>query len=440
MANITAVNNMGLPNNNTVVLMGHSYCRYNSDVDSTFGTATAPGTGGKTYSRGPFERTNQLLGAPFRCISNLGVDGLTSTQILSQIPTVISKNPGFVWLHMTTNDVFNSILPATTISNCKDVIYALASAGITVLFCGEFPRSSMDATHAGYLAKTLNYIKDYCAVTDGVIYLDGYGSFADVSSLANMYNGVPDSATMLNETGVYLHPNSFGARKVAYAYAQQLRPFIPLVRLSPFMGSDGNTNGDIQYVTSNPTMCGTTGTFGTGSSGTLPTSFYSQRVAGSITATCSIVSRATAAAVFASGNIFDDGKNGNVIKISLASSAASSDSVVISSTTPTNLASGSGAYQTVLEYGINPTSGTVSRFDTNVRDAAFAIHNQTNVIGDAGDYLGLSAKETGILASRRFYLRSYTPQTISYELYTGTSSGGTADIYIANAGMRLAQI
>ena len=79
----------------------------------------------------------------------------------------------------------------------------------------------------------------------------------------------------------------------------------------------------------------------------------------------------------------------------------------------------------------------VGRFDTNVRDGAFAIHNQSNAISDSGDYLGLSAKETGMLVSRRFYLRSYTPQAISYELYMGTSVGGTADLYISNMGMRL---
>lgn len=430
------------PRNYKIVLAGHSYSTYNSDADSAFGSPTAAGTGGKSYSRGVFERTNQLLGAPFRCISNLGVNGITSTTVLTQIPSILALAPGFVWVQMITNDEFNSVPAATSIANCQQFIRAMQNAGIITIFGADYPRSSMGAPYTGYFAQVLQTMRDFCQTQNGVIWADAYGTFADVTSYANTYNCVPDTTRMLNESSAYIHPNAFGAGQAAYALAKQLAPYVAVLRPTfSMVGSDGSTNGDLTCLTANPMMAGTTGTFGTGSSGTLPTGWYGQRVTGTgLTTVASIVSRATATTDLGSGCVFDDGKNGNVIKLVLTAAGATSDNSVLAIATPATVAAASGPYQSAFEYGIKITSGTVSQLYSDVRDASYNYHNYANAIANAGDYLGIAANQSGVIASRPYYAMNVTAAAHTLEIYYGTSASASVTLYIANAGVRKIQV
>ena len=425
--------------NNKLVLAGHSYSAYNSDADSAFGSATAAGTGGKSYSRGVAERTNQVLGSPFRIISNLGVPGTTSTQILAQIPAIIALKPGFVWVQMITNDEFNGVPLATSIANCLTFIQAMQAAGIVTIFGADYPRSGMAVPYTGYFAQIMQTVRDYCLSQSGVIWLDCYGTFADMTSYANTYNCVPDTTRMLNESGSYVHPNAFGADRAAYAAAKQLSPYAATLRPSLSMvGSDGSANGDLTCLTTNPLMAGTTGTFGTGSSGTLPTGWYSQRIGTTLTTVASIVSRATAATAVGSGCIFDDGKNGNVTKLAI-SAATAGDTGTLSVVTPLNVAGSSGPYQSVFEYGVQVTSGTLNQLYSGVRDISFNYHNYAGATANAGDYALIAANQSGVITSRPYYAMNVAASIHYLEMWYSTSASAAITVYIANAGIRKIQ-
>ena len=431
------------PKAGMLALVGHSYCAYNSDVDLQFTTTSKQAQGARTFSRGVIERTLQLLGQPFTTLTNQGVAGLTSAQILAnQIPVVLGMNPQpkAVWIHAISNDVFNAITPDVTINNCISMIQQLTQAGILVIFGGDYPRNGMSAPFTGQFAQAMNYLKAWCQKQPGVMYLDGYGCFADHSTLANSQTSTPDATRILNESGNLIHPNANGADKAAYNYAMQLRYFLFPADRRVDMGADGaGVNGDLQNGR-NPTQCGTTGSFGTGSSGTLPTNFFAQRNAGAIVAVYDIRTRAQAAATFAGvgpRNVFDDNQNGNIIRGTLSASAADSDTTVLTITSGVSIPSGDGPYVAELEYGLNPTSGSITQFWTNVRDAAFTNQCATNITANGGDYAAIATKQTGVLRSRPFF-RTATTNTLTLEFFIGTTNAGAAEFYVGK--MRLEKL
>ena len=79
-------------------------------------------------------------GVPF--ISNAGVAGNTSAQVLARVAAVISQNPEEVTLQVGTNDWLGGIAPSVVFSNVLATYKALVDAGIRVYVVIPPPTSS----------------------------------------------------------------------------------------------------------------------------------------------------------------------------------------------------------------------------------------------------------------------------------------------------------
>lgn len=430
---------------NTMVLCGHSFISNNSSADTTFGTATPTaaasyGGNGVTNSKGVFERAQILLGHPFTVVSNQGITGQTSTQILARFSTVLAFNPGWIYLDIHSNDYSNSISAATSINNTLQMIQAANNANIQVILALDIPRA------AGYtqaniqaLLQVSNYFKDYAITNPGVIVFDQWPYFLDTTSFANSYNGVPLSTTVLSDN---IHPNAYGAGLAAQGLANLLKPVVPVVRRRSAAGSDGGTNGDLQIITRNPLMLGTGGSVGTGSTGTWAQNTFSARLSGTgIAGVGSIVTRASVAATFP--GLFDDGAQGSLQAIALSGAAAATDTFYMSVSPVTNAAfaalAGTGPYVVEAEIGVNMTTGTVGTVYAGLSASVTSANwlCSANYNADAGDYLGLT-KFQGVIRTRPFYLPSDTNSSANSfaQIVLGTSAAGAGTAYIGNFAMR----
>jgi lysophospholipase L1-like esterase len=416
------------PKKSNLVLMGHSYLAYNSSSDASF-TAAGNGTG-VTYTRGYVEQANAIAGQPFQIISNQGVSGATSTQILAQIPPVLALNPAAIMLHSVSNDVYSGITVATTISNLTQIFQSFINANVTIIFGVDFPRSSEGGTALRDRGAIYNFVKEFARKNHGIYIFNANDILLDNSSYANSYNNTPKTNLFLNEAGSYIHLNSQGANLIAQRLANILLEICPVpIRYTPSCNTDGNTNGDSTCLSANPFCIGAGGAFGAGMSGALPNGYYGQRYSGAVTGVASVVARSVAASVI--GFPFNDGGGDNVIKIAATGATAVSDYLGVAWFSANSQTASSGQYIVECELGVNVTSGTINRADIVITNStAFTTHCRVNVMADANDYILASGIYKRVLRSRPFFLNNSAAATISCLLNIGGSSGGSFDAYI----------
>jgi len=438
------------PRKNSIVLIGHSFVQNCGSADSSFGGAgiTNPGTvNGISYSKGVFERANILLKQPFTVLSNLGVSGQTSTQILARFGAAVALNPGWIYLDCHSNDYYQGITAAQSIANTLAMIKQANGAGIAVILALDIPRG------AGYaqssiqaLMQVSDYFKDYAVGNSGLVVFDQWPYFLDTSSIANAYNGVPLASTVLSDS---IHPSAYGAGLAAQGLASLLAPLVPVARRRSSCGSDGVSNGDLAIVTKNPMHIGTGGFSGTGGSGVWGDSGFGARWIGStIAGVGSKVTRASVAATFP--GLFDDGVQGGLQAIALTNaSGANSDIFYFTVSTGDTAAdfatkyAGTGPWVAEAEVGATSSSGNLNALYLSVN---VPINTSTNYLVtsnynlDSGDYLGVT-KFQGVLRTRPFYMPtviepSGTPNKVFVGFYMGIQPNATANVYIGNMHMR----
>lgn len=178
-------------------------------------------------------------------VTNCGVTGTTTAQILSNIGCVQSANPDIVLYEGGANDANGSVSCATVTTNNRAIYAAMKQAGITIIKIGVIPRSGGSAytTAQANLAQCYNeYDRRYAEeVGSGGFY------FVDLDPI------VLDTAqpTVWAIKAGYLldgvHPSTAGGSVMGYAIAQVINQIVPQWR-QPIL-----TNGDVFDAVNNPT-------------------------------------------------------------------------------------------------------------------------------------------------------------------------------------------
>jgi lysophospholipase L1-like esterase len=186
------------------------------------------------------------------------------------------------------NDLFATappVLPATTIANLKSIYQALISAGIYVIalpirVTGAFPQTPpsppvpvMSATQQAQQAYINTWIKNFCATTAGITYVDVNLPFIDYS-VTGIATSVAHYAYLTATDQVHDTPE--GAMVTAQAVQSFLNTIVP-ARDDRF-----TLLGDVFSATNNPTgnlipnglMTGINGTLGNEAQGYVPSGWH----------------------------------------------------------------------------------------------------------------------------------------------------------------------
>lgn len=197
---------------NSVVLLGDSITNYNGGPSPAAPTAAWD-------SKGFFVWANIMLGGRMKVLSQEGVAGETTAQMLARLDaSVLARRPGFVIVLGGTNDVANNVSAATTIANLFEIYSRCTAAGIRVVAIPIIPRTGLSAGQLAALQTVNRWIKDFCRSTAGVILCDMGQAIMDPNS-----NWSPASGYLLDGT----HPNSLGASVMGKALAAALTNIVP---------------------------------------------------------------------------------------------------------------------------------------------------------------------------------------------------------------------
>lgn len=204
-------------------------------------------------------------------VTNCGVTGTTTAQILTNISCVMSAQPDLVLYEGGTNDANGSVSCATVTANNRAIYAQLKAAGITVIKTSVIPRSGGSAytTAQANLAQCYNeYDRRYAEEvgSQGFYFVDLDPVVLD-----------PTSASWAIKSGYLddgVHPSTNGGSVMGYAIAQVINQLVPQWRQPIF------TNGDVYDSVNNPTgnllpngaMTGSGGTATNACTGTVPTS------------------------------------------------------------------------------------------------------------------------------------------------------------------------
>lgn len=269
-------------------------------------------TWAQIYSGYRLTRATQTTasGAP---ITNCGVTGQTSAQILANIACPLAAKPDLVIMESGTNDANGSIACVTTTANNRSIYQQLNAAGIMVLKVSVVPRSGGSA----YTTAQANLAQCYNEFDRR--YMEEVGSsgfyFVDLDSVVID----PTQSSWSIKSGYLLdgvHPANIGGSPMGYAIAQVLNQVIPQWHQPIY------TLGDTYDATNNPTgnlfpdglMTGTSGAVNTCTGTAAGTSSSTNAVIGAAGGGATCVGAVTTLA---------DGRTAQVITISGASTGTS---------------------------------------------------------------------------------------------------------------------
>lgn len=224
-------------------------CVIYGDSITNFSHATTSGALAN-QSRGPMVWANVLLGRRrLEIVSNAGVGGETTAQILARIDAVLAVDADWVIVLAGINDLVNSTLPVTTvIANLQAIYTRLLAAGRYVVAVSTLP---VTAAHVNYtlqknqrVRRVNEWIKGFCAVTPGMIFVDGCGAVSDPASSA----GGPLTGYYVDTT----HPGTPGAYALGKVIRTALLPFLPPI-------DDGPSSLGDTYLSQRQTITSLTG-------------------------------------------------------------------------------------------------------------------------------------------------------------------------------------
>lgn len=257
-------------------------------------------------------------------LTNCGVSGYTSAQILANISCPLAVKPDIVIMESGTNDAAGNITCATTTANNRSIYQQLNAAGIIVIKVSVIPRSSPNTytTAQANLAQCYNEYDRRYAEEVGA---SGF-YFVDLDPIVID----PTQSTWTIKSGYLvdgIHPASTGGSPMGYAIAQVINQVVPQWRQPIYTDGDtyDATNNPVGNLLSNGAFTGTGGsTSGTGCSGTVPTS---------VSVTCQ-----AGATVVSSVVTLADGRSALKLVISGSITASSSFDVVRQTiATPANI-------------------------------------------------------------------------------------------------------
>jgi len=288
--------------NGSVVMIGDSM------VANEVGVATA-GTNGYSYyyhQRGIVNWMQALCGFPYNTVTlyrgllppddcNQGVGGQETKDMVARFPVdVLSQSPvppNLVWIRAGTNDIKASQTAETISTNLISMAKMAMDLGVPVIMETIWPRNNSDGNgfSAGEELIRLDVNSRLVAFGNTV------PGRCIVLSLDATLIDPATGALNVNYSYDGLHPNSLGAYMVAVNNAipawKLISSSTKIYRTYP--GDFNTTTAPYGNLLTNGAFTGTGGTASTGVTGTLPTSWRSERSAGSvITAVASIVTEA----------------------------------------------------------------------------------------------------------------------------------------------------
>jgi lysophospholipase L1-like esterase len=314
-------------------------------------------------------------------VTNCGVSGQTTAQILANIGCVLAVKPDVVMMDGGTNDAAVNLTCATITANNRRIYQTLAAAGIYVVKMSIIPRSgaSVFTTAQANVAQCANeYDRRYAEYTGTKQFY-----FVDLDPIV-----VDPAQTTWSIRAGYLvdgtHPSTAGGSVMGYAIAGVLNQLFPSWR-GPIMNA-----GDVYDAVNNPTgnllpngaMTGTSGTL-TGCTGV---------AVGTSGSTNSLIgSTAGGASCVGSSVTTSDGRSAQQVVISGAATGSGNYVAIRNAvTTPSNISIGDvieaqawvtvGANTNLAGFELNMNS---TESGTQYNSSA-ALANQTDPLPTAG--------------------------------------------------------
>lgn len=199
---------------NTIVLFGDSITAYN-------GGPTIASPTSYWDSKGFFTWGNILLGGRLKILSNAGIAGDHTYQMLARISTdVLAFNPSWVHIMGGRNDdgVTAGQLTADTISNLTSIYSKCLGAGIRVVAGTILPGPTTDTANKIQHDDDVNrWIRDYVRSNSGIILNDMGEAVTDVTT---------DWRSLATLTVDRIHPNSPGAAVMGKKFAAVMSPLV----------------------------------------------------------------------------------------------------------------------------------------------------------------------------------------------------------------------
>ena len=227
---------------NRCVLFGDSITAYNT---ATASNALA------NQARGYMTWANILLGERrLEVVSNLGVGGDTTAQMLARINSVLAVDAEYVVVLGGSNELLGNYFTIDTVTSNLTAIYELLrAAGRKVIAVSTLP---VTAAHPNYTQQAAtrvravgNWIADYCRSHAGMIYVDGMGAVLDTTSSGL----VPTTGYFADST----HPGVPGAYAIGKAIKTTVYNLIPPLANGPSSVGDS-------YLAAQRTLTSLTGT------------------------------------------------------------------------------------------------------------------------------------------------------------------------------------
>ena len=254
LGNVTGLMGIAMQQNRTIAFCG----------DSITALAGLQAGNPNFQGRGFWCWGQSLSGHKLRALVNTGVPGTTTAQILSQIPTALAYQPGYLHYLGGTNDVGNSVSLATTQANILSALSLCKAAGVLFVIGTIPPRQSYTAGQQLAGDQINAWIKTLPYMYQGVQVIDYY------ATLATQQNGIYVTGYSYDNA---VHPSQLGAYAMGTAYAAwanglNLPP--PTLTSSDVDGTNYLTNGRM-----------TAGGVGSGT-GNAPTGWFGGMTGGSV--------------------------------------------------------------------------------------------------------------------------------------------------------------
>ena len=228
----------------TLVMLGDSITAGNAVI--SYGTK-APLF---TNIEGQIVWGNYLSGYKFDILSNEGVGGETSTEILARVPTVIALAPTHCIVLCGMNDAAGVDANNLLINNIKEIYKQLNEAGIYVFFCTQTTRFG-DTQKNSQALRANAFMYSYFSDKPNVEIIDLCSAWIDKTSLT----ALPISENMRD----LLHPSLIGGYKGGVEIAKTFSKFKTKYRFPISAYDDYNITDRCTQLLKNPLMIGNGG-------------------------------------------------------------------------------------------------------------------------------------------------------------------------------------
>lgn len=250
----------------TVVLYGDSYSDAQQSQNALFL--------GECLSISCWRFVFGIYGNALRIVGNASMAGSDSAELLNRLPQVQAVPSDWVFMNIGANDFYNaSFTDQQVFDNMTAAITPLLVEGRKVLLLAAYPQLATRANYSASKAlQSQNYnrmMAEWCAGRSGVFFVDTYQNSVDWSDTTKAGGLNKDFIT----DGIHLSVTA--GIETANECAKILDQFIPR-NTSLYIGP---TRPTVIGVTKS-VLAGAGGTNGTGSSGSVATSFTASRSAG----------------------------------------------------------------------------------------------------------------------------------------------------------------